>query len=139
MILYKNIKGKRIQDVKGFVRGYAYDPDLPWFDNHVFLMFNILPENGILDKEFQTQYGDLFVRKYTKNIDFKAYNIYVFKRDPEIVNTILAIGSIEHKLPLEDDDSLYFPDDYSLTVEKLKRHYINLQCLLLYLPILVLL
>ena len=121
MTFYKNIKGKKISEVSGFIRGYAYDPDYPWFDNHIFLMFNTLPENGILDKEFQVQYGDLFVRKYFKNIDFKAYSIYVFKRDLDIINIILAISSIEHKLPLEDDDSLYLPDDYSLTVDKIKK------------------
>lgn len=115
-----NIKGKRIQDASGFIRGYAYDPDYPWFDDHIFLMFNILPENGILNKEFETQYGDLFVRKYIKYIDFKAYSIYVFKRDLDIIDTVLAIGSIEHKLPLEDDDSLYLPNDYSFQLKNKK-------------------
>lgn len=118
MTLYKNIKGKRIQDVSGFIRGYAYDPDYPWFDNHIFLMFSIRPENGILDKEFGIQYGDSFVRKYTKHIDYIPYNIYVFKRDSDIVNTVLAIGDIEHKLPLEDDDALYLQNDYTLRLKK---------------------
>lgn len=118
MTLHKGIKGKRIQDVSGFIRGYAYDPDYPWFDNHVFLMFNMLPENGILNKEFEIQYGDLFVRKYIKYINYKPYGIYVFKRDLDIINIILAIGSIEHKLPLEDDDALYLQNDYSLILKK---------------------
>jgi hypothetical protein len=30
----------------------------------------------------------------------------------------MAIGDIIHNMPLEDDDSLYLPDDYSLTVKK---------------------
>ena len=118
MILKSKIKGKRIQDVSGFIRGYAYDPDYPCFDDHIFLMFNILPENAVLDKEFKSQYGDVFVKKYVKNIDFQAYNIYVFKRNMNITNIVLALSSIEHELPLEDDDSLYLPDDYSLTIKK---------------------
>ena len=118
MILESRIKGKRIQDVSGFIRGYAYDPDYPSFDNHIFLMFNILSENAVLDKEFKSQYGDVFVKKYVKNIDFQAYNIYVFKRNTDMVNLVLALSSIEHELPLEDDDSLYLPDDYSLTIKK---------------------
>ena len=118
MILNNNIKGKRIQDVSGFIRGYAYDTDYPSYNNHVFLMFNILPENALLHKEFESQYGDVFVRKYVKNIDFKAYNIYVFKRNMDIMNVILALSSIEHEMPLEDDDSLYLPDDDSLTLKR---------------------
>ena len=81
-------------------------------------MFNILPENALLHKEFESQYGDVFVRKYVKNIDFTAYNIYVFKRNMDIMNVILALSSIEHEMPLEDDDSLYLPDDYSLTLKR---------------------
>lgn len=118
LTFYKKLKGKRIPDVSGFICTYAYDPDYPWFDKHIFLKFNVLPENGLLDKEFELQYGDLFVRKYIKNIDFKPYSIYVFKRDSDIIDTVLALGGIEYKLPLEDDDSLYLPDDYSLTVKK---------------------
>jgi hypothetical protein len=117
----KKLKGKRIPEVNGFIRGYAYDPDYPSLDDHVFLMLTVLPENGLLDKQFKLQYGDAFTRAYIKNIDFKPYNIYVFKRNLDIMNEILAIGSIEHLLPLEDDDSLYFPDDYSLTIENKKR------------------
>lgn len=118
MTIEKELKGKRISEASGFIRGYAYDPDYPSLDNHVFLMFNVLPENALLHKEFQSEYGDTFVRKYIKNIDFKAYNIYVFKRDINIMNIVLALGSIEHEMPLEDDDSLYLPDDYSFIMRK---------------------
>ena len=114
----KKIKGKRITEVSGFVCGYAYDPDRPNLDNNIFLMFNVLPENGLLDSQFNSQYGGTFVTTYIKNIDFKPYNIYVFKRDLDIINEILALGDIKNMLPLEDDDSLYLPDDYSLTVKK---------------------
>jgi len=118
MTIENNFKGKRISEASGFVCGYAYDPDYPSLDNHIFLMFNVLPENGLLDKYFMFQYGDKFVRTYIKNIDFKPYNIYVFKRDLDIINEILAIGDIKYEMPLEDDDSLYLPDDYSLIVKK---------------------
>lgn len=118
MTIYKNLKGKRISEASGFICGYACDPDYPSLDDHIFLMFNVLPENGLLDKQFESQYGDLFVRTYIKNIDFKPYNIYVFKRDLKIINIVLTLGNIERKLPLEDDDSLYLPDDYSLTIKK---------------------
>lgn len=118
MIVKKEIKGKRISEASGFICGYAYDPDYPSLDDHIFLMFNVLPENGLLNSHFESQYGDLFVRTYIKNIDFKPYNIYVFKRDLNIIDEILALGDIKHVLPLEDDDSLYLPDDYSLTIKK---------------------
>lgn len=121
MIIDKKLKGKRIVDASGFVSGYAYDPDYPSLDDHVFLMFTVLVENGLLDKQFESQYGNKFVKTYIKNIDFKPYNIYVFKRDLDIINEILALGDIKNKLPLEDDDSLYLPDDCSLTIEKRKR------------------
>lgn len=114
MILEDKIKGKRIVEASGFIRGYAYDPDYPSLDYNIFIMFNVLPENGLLDRQFKSQYGDVFVRTYIKNIDFKPYNIYVFKRDLNVINEILALGGIEHELPLEDDDSLYLPDDYSM-------------------------
>lgn len=121
MILYKSLKGKRIVDAHGFVCGYANDPDRPNLDNHVFLMFNVLPENGLLNKQFEIQYGNTFVMTYIKNIDFKPYNIYVFERNLDVINEILALGDIKFVLPLEDDDSLYLPDDYSFTVEKMKK------------------
>lgn len=121
MFTEKKIEGKRIPEVSGFVNGYAYDLDYPSLDNHIFIMLKVLPENGLLDNQFKLQYGDVFVRTYIKNIDFKPYNIYVFKRNLDIINEVLAIGSIEHVLPLEDDDSLYFPDDYSLTIDNKKR------------------
>lgn len=118
MYIEKKIKGKRIIDASGFVCGYAHDPDYPSLDNHIFLTFNVLPENGLLDKQFESEYGELFVKTYIKNIDFKPYNIYIFKRDLNIMNEILAFGDIKKSLPLEDDDSLYLPDDYSLTIKK---------------------
>lgn len=118
MKIEKEVKEKRISEASGFVRGYAYDPDYPSLDDHIFLMFNVLPENGLLDRHFRAQYGDTFVKTYVKNIDFKPYNIYVFKRDLDVINEILALGEIKQILPLEDDDSLYLPDDYSLTIEK---------------------
>ena len=121
MIIYKKLKGKRIVDSSGFVCAYAHDPDRPNLDDHIFLMFKVLPENGLLDKQFEVQYGEKFVQTYIKNIDFKPYNIYVFKRDLDIINEILALGDIKYELPLEDDDSLYLPDDYSLTIENKKR------------------
>ena len=121
MIIYKNLKGLRIVDAHGFVCGYANDPDRPNLDNHVFLMFNVLPENGLLNKQFEMQYGNAFVMTYIKNIDFKPYNIYVFERNLDIINEILALSDIKFILPLEDDDSLYLPDDYSFTVEKMKK------------------
>ena len=121
MILYKNLKGKRIVDAHGFVCGYANDPDRPNLDNHVFLMFNVLPENGLLNKQFEIQYGNTFVMTYIKNIDFKPYNIYVFERNLDVINEILALSDIKFVLPLEDDDSLYLPDDYSFTIEKMKK------------------
>lgn len=121
MIIYKKLKGKRIVDSSGFVCTYAYDPDRPYLDNHIFLMFEVLPENGLLDKQFEMQYGDKFAQTYIKNIDFKPYNIYVFKRDLGIINELLALDGIKYELPLEDDDSLYLPDDYSLTIENKKR------------------
>lgn len=121
MILYKNLKGKRIVDAHGFVCGYANDPDRPNLDNHVFLMFNVLPENGLLNKQFEMQYGNTFVMTYIKNIDFKPYNIYVFERNLDVINEILALSDIKFVLPLEDDDSLYLPDDYSFTIEKMKK------------------
>lgn len=117
----KEIKGKRITDASGFICGYAYDPDRPHFDNHIFLMFDVLLENGLLNKQFELQYKDVFITTYIKNIDFKPYNIYVFKRNLNIINEILALGNIKQYLPLEDDDSLYLPDDYSLTIENKKR------------------
>lgn len=118
MTIRKEVKGKRISEASGFVHAYAYDPDYPSLDDHIFLMFNVLPENGLLDRQFETQYGNKFVRTYIKNIDFRPYNIYVFKRDSDIVNIILSLGGIKKELPLEDDDSLYLPDDYSLTIKK---------------------
>lgn len=121
MIIQKNIEKKRIIDGRGYISGFARDPDNPNFDNHIFLMFDVLPENGLLDHQFRLQYGDAFVTTYIKNIDFKPYNIYVFKRDLDIINEVLALSGIEYKLPLEDDDSLYLPDDYSLTIENKKR------------------
>lgn len=121
MTIYKNLKGLRVVNAHGFVCGYANDPDRPSLDNHIFLMFNVLPENGLLDKQFEIQYGDTFVMTYIKNIDFKPYNIYVFKRDLDMINEILALNDIKFELPLEDDDSLYLPDDYSLTIENKKR------------------
>ena len=121
MSIPKNIKGKRIIDARGYISGFARDPDNPNLDNHIFLMFDVLPENGLLDSQFRSQYGDIFVTTYIKNIDFKPYNIYVFKRDLNIINEVLALSGIEYKLPLEDDDSLYLPDDYSLTIENKKR------------------
>lgn len=119
MIIEKELKGKRIFDASGFVRAYAYDPDCPNLDQHIFVMFKVLPENGLLDRHFKTQYGDAFVKTYIKNIDFKPYNIYVFKRNLDIICEVMAIGDINHKMPLEDDDSLYLPDDYSLTIKKI--------------------
>lgn len=121
MTIYKKLKGKRIADASGFVCTYAHDPDRPSLDDHIFLMFKVLPENGLLDKQFEVQYGDKFVQTYIKNIDFRPYNIYVFKRDLDIINEILALGDVKYELPLEDDDSLYLPDDYSLTIENKKR------------------
>lgn len=121
MTIEKKLKGKRISEVPGFVRGYAYDPDRPSLDNHVFLMCNVRVENALLDGQFRTQYGGLFVQTYIKNIDFKPYNIYVFKRNLDVMNEVLAIGGIEHILPLEDDDSLYLPDDYSITIKNKKK------------------
>lgn len=121
MIVYKNLKGLRIVDAPGFVCGYANDPDRPNLDNHVFLMFNVLPENGLLNKQFEIQYGNMFVMTYIKNIDFKPYNIYVFERNLDIINEVLALSDIKFILPLEDDDSLYLPDDYSFTIEKMKK------------------
>lgn len=121
MYLEKNTNGKRIPEASGFVCGYAKDPDYPSLDDHVFLMFNVLPENGLLDKQFKFHYGDTYVRTYIKNIDFKPYNIHVFKRDMDVINELLALGGIKYELPLEDDDSLYLPDDYSLTIENKKR------------------
>ena len=118
MTIEKNFEGKRISDTPGFVCGYAQDLDYPSLDNHVFLMFDVLPENGLLHMHFKAQYGDLFVRTYVKHIDFKPYNIYVFKRDLNLMNIILSLGDIKQTLPLEDDDSLYLPDDYSLTIKK---------------------
>lgn len=118
MKIEKEVKGKRIFDASGFIRGYAYDPDCPSLDQHIFIMFKVLPENGLLDRHFKTQYGDAFVKTYIKHIDFKPYNIYVFKRDLDIICEVMAIGDIIHNMPLEDDDSLYLPDDYSLTVNK---------------------
>lgn len=121
MTIYKNLKGKRIVDAPGFVCGYANDPDRPNLDNHVFLMFNVLVENGLLNKQFEMQYGNTFVMTYIKNIDFKPYNIYVFERNLDIINEVLALSDIKSILPLEDDDSLYLPDDYSFTIEKMKK------------------
>lgn len=121
MVINKNIKGKRICEAPGFIRAYAYDPDRPNLDNHIFLMFEVLVENGLLDKQFDIQYDGVFVRTYIKHIDFKPYNIYVFKRDLDVINEVMAIGEIKHTLPLEDDLSLYLPDDYSLTLENKKR------------------
>lgn len=121
MVINKNIKGKRICEASGFIRAYAYDPDRPNLDNHIFLMFEVLVENGLLDKQFDIQYNDVFVRTYIKNIDFKPYNIYVFKRDLNVISEVMAIGDIKHNLPLEDDPSLYLPDDYSLTLENIKK------------------
>ena len=118
MIIYKDIKGKRISDTNGFIKAYAFDPDRPDLDNHVFLMYNICLENGLLGSQFRSQYGDLFVKEYVKHIDFKPYKIYVFKRDLDIVNIVLTLQDIERNLPLEDDDSLYLPDDYSFTIKK---------------------
>lgn len=118
MVKIDNIKGKRIVETSGFVSGYAYDPDHPDFDNNIFLMFNIRTENGLLGEQFEVQYGKLYEGKYIKHIDFKPYNIYIFKRDLSIINEILALGDIKYELPLEDDDSLYLPDDYSLTTKK---------------------
>ena len=118
MIIYKNTKGKRIVDANGFIRGYSYDPDCPNLDQHIFLMFKVLPENGLLDRYFKLQYGDIYVKTYIKHIDFKPYNIYVFKRDLDVICETMAIGDINHNMPLEDDDSLYLPDDYSLSLKK---------------------
>lgn len=121
MVIDKSIKRKRICDAHGFICAYAYDPDYPSLDDHIFLMFDVLTENGLLDKQFDIQYNGVFVRTYIKNIDFKPYNIYVFKRDLDVISEVMAIGDIKHNLPLEDDPSLYLPDDYSLTLENKKR------------------
>lgn len=121
MIIKKEVKGKRIFEASGLVRGYATDPDHPYYDDHIFLMFKMLPGNALLHSQFESQYGDAFVTMYVKHIDFKPYNIYVFKRELSVINEVLNWSSIEHKLPLEDDDSLYLPDDYSFTIEKRKR------------------
>lgn len=121
MYIEKKIEGKRIAEAPGFICGYAYDPDRPSLDNNIFLMFDIRVENGLLDKQFESKYGYKFIMTYIKNVDFKPYNIYVFKRDLNIINEILALGNIKQKLPLEDDDSLYLPDDCSLTIENKKR------------------
>ena len=67
MTIYKNLKGLRVVNAHGFVCGYANDPDRPSLDNHIFLMFNVLPENGLFDKQFEIQYGDAFVTTYIKN------------------------------------------------------------------------
>lgn len=118
MILYKNLKGKRITEASGFVSGYAYDPDHPNSTGNIFLMLNVLTENALLGEQFKLQYGNLYKGTYVKNIDFKPYNIYVFKRDLDVINEILAMGDIKYELPLEDDDSLYLQDDYSFTVKR---------------------
>ena len=118
MYKQKEITKKQIVDVPGFVSGYAHDPDSPQLDYHIFIIFDVRIENALLDKQFALKYGDKFVTTYVKHIDFKPYNIYVFKRDLDIMSEILSFGDIKYELPLEDDESLYLPDDYSFTIKK---------------------
>lgn len=113
-------KGKRIVEASGFVCGYANDPDRPQLNNHLFVMFNVLQGNELLENQFKSHYGNMFVMAYLKNIDFIKYKIYVFKRDLDIINEVLALGDIKFELPLEDDNSLYLPDDYSIPYNGIK-------------------